>query len=166
MGNDMSNEELINKILTNQKNNAVIIMTVDGLMGSSVDDLLNQPAEGVLYDLNRDYASLMALANKGKNQRWINDMALSFTFTKLYEKYNEVIKMTESLEKTIKELKDNNTNLNMYVAELEEYIDKLNVKPVEEKITTDLNKQPVHTPINSSAKTTSVFQPVAGTFSI
>jgi hypothetical protein len=162
----MDNTELLDKILSNQKNDTVVYMTEAGLMGSTVSELLNQPSEGVLYDLNRDIATLVTLGRESKNKRWINDIALAFVFTELHKKYvdletkfNEVKQTNESL------IKANNT-LNTYVSELEAYIDKLNVKPIKEKITTDLNNQPVHTPINSSAKTTSIFHPVEGTITI
>lgn len=194
----MDNNELLDIILNNQNEGKISVMTIDGLCTTNVNDIVNQPVEGLLYDLNRDKASLMSLAHESKNKRWVNDLAMAFVVEHLYnqnatfnaqldknrielmgweDKYNAVVaelnelktKFVE-LEQSHKELKESNFVLNTYVAELEEYIDKLNVKPVEEKVTTEVTTDIIAiTPqpkIDSTAKRTSIFQPVMGSITI
>jgi hypothetical protein len=93
----------------------------------------------LLYDFNRDTASLMSLAKEGKNKRRINDMALAYVVTKLVEKCNALSKANE-------ELTSHNTTLNIYIAELEEHINKLegNID-----VTTELNNIPKYEPLNA-----------------
>lgn len=141
----MENTELLDKILKLQKEDKVAFMTIDGLVSADINNIIQQPAEGLLYDLNRDTASLMNLAKEGKNKRWINDMALAFVVTKLVEKCNALCKANE-------ELTGHNTTLNIYIAELEEYISKLEENTKNTDVTTELNTTPKYEPLNSHAK--------------
>ena len=162
----MDNTELIDKILSNQKNDTVVYMTEAGLMGSTVSELLNQPAEGVLYDLNRDIASLVTLGRESKNKRWINDIALAFVFTELYKKYADLEAQLNEVKQTNESLTKANITLNAYLSELEEYIDKLNVKPIEENVSTDITTPVPQPKIETNVKQTSIFHPVDGTITI
>jgi hypothetical protein len=136
----MENTELLDKILELQKEGKIAFMTIDGLVSADINNIIQQPAEGLLYDLNRDTASLMSLAKEGKNKRWINDMALAHVVTKLVEKCNALSKANE-------ELTNNNTALSIYVAELEEHIAEK-----EGSIKIQLNDREKYEPINSTAK--------------
>ena len=138
----MENTELLDKILELQKEGKIAFMTIDGLMSADINSIIQQPAEGLLYDLNRDTASLMSLAKEGKNKRWINDMALAHVVTKLVEKCNALSKANE-------ELTSHNTTLNIYIAELEEHINKLEENTTNSNITTELNNTPKYEPLNA-----------------
>ena len=138
----MENTELLDKILELQKEGKIAFMTIDGLVSADINSIIQQPAEGLLYDLNRDTASLMSLAKEGKNKRWINDMALAHVVTKLVEKCNALSKANE-------ELTSHNTALNIYIAELEEHINKLEENTANSNITTELNNTPKYEPLNA-----------------
>ena len=138
----MENTELLDKILELQKEGKIAFMTIDGLVSADINSIIQQPAEGLLYDLNRDTASLMSLAKEGKNNRWINDMALAHVVTKLVEKCNALSKANE-------ELTSHNTTLNIYIAELEEHINKLEENTANSNITTELNNTPKYEPLNA-----------------
>lgn len=138
----MENTELLDKILELQKEGKIAFMTIDGLVSADINSIIQQPAEGLLYDLNRDTASLMSLAKEGKNKRWINDMALAHVVTKLVEKCNALSKANE-------ELTSHNTTLNIYIAELEEHINKLEENTANSNITTELNNTPQYEPLNT-----------------
>lgn len=139
----MENTELLDKILKLQKEDKIAFMTIDGLVSADINKIIQQPVEGLLYDLNRDTASLMSLAKEGKNKRWINDMALAYVVTKLVEKCNALSKANE-------ELTGHNTTLNIYIAELEEHINKLEEKTGNTDVTIELNNTPKYEPINAS----------------
>lgn len=138
----MENTELLDKILELQKEGKIAFMTIDGLVSVDINNIIQQPAEGLLYDLNRDTASLMSLAKEGKNKRWINDMALAHVVTKLVEKCNALSKANE-------ELTSHNTTLNIYIAELEEHINKLEENTKNTDVTTELNNTPKYEPLNT-----------------
>ena len=138
----MENTELLDKILELQKEGKIAFMTINGLVSADINSIIQQPVEGLLYDLNRDTASLMSLAKEGKNKRWINDMALAHVVTKLVEKCNALSKANE-------ELTSHNTTLNIYIAELEEHINKLEENTANSNITTELNNTPKYEPLNA-----------------
>lgn len=136
----MENTELLDKILELQKEGKIAFMTIDGLVSADINSIIQQPVEGLLYDLNRDTATLTNLAKEGKNKRWINDMALAYVVTKLVEKCNALSKANE-------ELTGHNTTLNLYITELEDYIAKN-----ESNVTSKLNNVEKYEPVNSTIK--------------
>lgn len=156
----MENNELLDKILKLQADNKISFMTIDGLHSIDIADFDNQSLDGKLYDLNRDRGTLYSMANEGKNKRWINDLAMVYFIEywgELIEKQRQEIvnlksdnklkdKKIDALTKANEDLTNHNTTLNIYITELEDYIDKNEIK--ENNITTDL-KIPVHEPINA-----------------
>ena len=92
------NNELLDEILSLQADDKIAFMTIEGLRYGPIVDFVKQPLEGQLYDVNRDRATLYAMANENKNKRWVNDLALVY----LYEYANEVI---ENQRKEIVNLK-------------------------------------------------------------
>lgn len=158
----MDNTELLDKILKLQADNKIAFMTIDGLRYGPIEKFVEQPLEGQLYDLNRDRATLYSLANEGKNKRWVNDLAMVYFIEYL----------NECIEKQRQEIVNLNSEINLAYKEvdkLKQHIVEITTKnePKEtNNITTELNKQPEHTPINGSAKTTSIFHPVEGSITI
>lgn len=111
----MGNIELLDKILELKKENKVCYMAIDGLSYQDIDKFVEQDLDGMLYDLNRDKATLFNMANTSKNQRWINDLGLVHVFEYLYNKHVELKDEYEKLkldyENLRKELIDNVDNL-------------------------------------------------------
>ena len=68
----MENNELLDKILELEKENKIVFMTSEGAMTASIESIIKQPVNGLLYDLNRDKATLVSLS-KSKSQRWVNE---------------------------------------------------------------------------------------------
>lgn len=66
-------DEVKELVVKAPKDGKVTILTIDGLVEANIDNLLSQPIEGLLYDLNRDELSLLAIRD---NPRWINDYAM------------------------------------------------------------------------------------------
>ena len=46
------------------KEGEVVFMTCEGLRIANIDEFVGQGAQGILYDLNRDKATTMALASE------------------------------------------------------------------------------------------------------
>lgn len=162
----MENNELLDKILKLQADNKIAFMTMDGLHSIDIADFDNQPLEGKLYDLNRDRGTLYSMANEGKNKRWINDLAMVYfieywgeciekqrqEIVNLKSENNLLNKKIDAVTKANEELVGNNTTLNLYITELEDYIAKNEIK--ENNITTELNNIEKHEPINANINQT------------
>ncbi len=63
---------LKDKILEEAKKGNIVVSTFDGLMICPLKDVVEQPTEGLLYDINRDQATILTLINDPK---WVNDYA-------------------------------------------------------------------------------------------
>lgn len=86
-------EELLGKIMEAQQDGKVCFATCDGIMAQDVYKFLEQPVDGILYDLNRDKATTIALARSADSfigRRWINDLAIAFVIRKLKEKIDKL----------------------------------------------------------------------------
>lgn len=85
-------EELKKLILDAWKDGYVVFASIDGLRKQKLEDFTQQPLEGMLYDINRDAATILTFVDDPK---WVNDFAL----TKLLEYYYNKCKEYEN-EKT------------------------------------------------------------------
>ncbi len=65
-------ESIKEKVLAEYKKGNIVINTVDGLEVGPIEDFVNQNTEGLLYDLNRDEATVLTFIDDPK---WINDYA-------------------------------------------------------------------------------------------
>lgn len=71
-----------------EKNGKVCFMTVDGLYSANLVDFLEQPTEGLLYDLNRDKVTVLSWIS-ADNPKWENDYAVSMVIEFLHKFYLE-----------------------------------------------------------------------------
>ena len=77
------------KVLKEYKKGNIVVAGINGLQGMPIKEFIKQPVEGMLYDLNRDEATILTLIDDPK---WVNDYAVS--------------KVIVALKKQIKELED------------------------------------------------------------
>ena len=73
-------------ILEKEKEGKVVIQTVEGFAEIKLDDIIKQPAEGLLYDLNRDRLTVLTFIDDPK---WVNDYAVGLVITKLKKLLDE-----------------------------------------------------------------------------
>ena len=74
---------LKDRILSEREKGNVVFWGLPGkLMGAKLDDIVRQPAEGLLYDLNRLEEISMTFISDPK---WVNDFAVALTIRKLVE---------------------------------------------------------------------------------
>ena len=69
-----------NKLLEDWNNGNLVYVDIEGLKSVKFEDFIKQPLEGMLYDINRNAATILTLIDDPK---WVNDFAL----TKLLEYY-------------------------------------------------------------------------------
>lgn len=76
-------EKLRDHILAKRKEGNVVFWGMpDELMTASLDEFVEQPADGILYDLNRlEEVCLTFIADR----KWVNDFAVALTIRKLVE---------------------------------------------------------------------------------
>jgi len=68
-------------LLQKEKDGKIVFATIDGLMEQSIDEFIQQPVEGMLYDLNRDKVTALHLAQT--DPRGVNDFAVAVVITRL-----------------------------------------------------------------------------------
>lgn len=76
-------ERLRDRILSERDKGNIVFWGLPGqLMTASLEDFVKQPAEGMLYDLNRlEEIALTFITDK----KWVNDFAVAMTIRKLVE---------------------------------------------------------------------------------
>jgi len=76
-----------NKILKEYKKGNIVVAGIDGLQGMPIKEFIKQPVEGMLYDLNRDEATVLTLID---NRKWVNDYAVSKVIVALKKRIKEL----------------------------------------------------------------------------
>lgn len=90
--NPNQGKEVLETIREQEAKGRVVIMTVDGLTSVSLEELVSQPAEGILYDLNRDTLTTSTLLMASgedlhlPNMRLVNDYAAALVIKYLKNK--------------------------------------------------------------------------------
>jgi hypothetical protein len=82
----MTETELKDFILEKEKEGKIVVQTVDGLATMNLADFIDQPTEGLLYDLNRNRETILTYINDPK---WVNDYAVALVIKKLKEMIKE-----------------------------------------------------------------------------
>lgn len=86
----MTIQEKIDFIFAKKKEGkAVFYVSPKELAVSALEDLCNQPADGILYDLNRDEASILDFAGED-NPYWVNNYAAAQVIRYLKGKVEEL----------------------------------------------------------------------------
>lgn len=80
--------EVYKVVKENEDKGLVTIMNFDGLMSIPIDELIKQPTEGLLYDLNRDKITTITLG-RGGNVRWVNDYAMALVIEYLMKQLSD-----------------------------------------------------------------------------
>lgn len=90
-------EEVIEMLKEAEKQGIVVFNTFEGLKGMDIEKIIAQPTEGLLYDLNRDKATIMTLLNNDELYgKWINDYAVCLVITKLKEYYDKTLTINKN----------------------------------------------------------------------
>ena len=74
--------EIKHIVLDEYEKGNIVVYTCEGLKQMKLEDIVKQPVEGLLYDLNRDEATILTLISDPK---WINDFASCQVIRKLYD---------------------------------------------------------------------------------
>ena len=77
----------LNLILEEAKNGFLVIAGFEGLQKAKLSEIVKQPVEGLLYDLNRDPVTILTFINDPK---WVNDYASMQVIRLLHNKVEEL----------------------------------------------------------------------------
>jgi len=73
-------ESIRDKVLAEWDKGNLVYADIEGLKSIKLEEFVKQPLEGMLYDINRDTATILTFI---EDPKWVNDFAL----TKLLEYY-------------------------------------------------------------------------------
>lgn len=82
----METERLCERILQEWEKGNVCVATSDGIMIQPLEWFVRQPLDGILYDINRDEATIRTFLD---NPKWVNDFALTKMLRYYYERCKE-----------------------------------------------------------------------------
>lgn len=102
----MTTEELQSLILSKKREGKIVFHSIEGLMEAKMEDIIQQPASGLLWDLNRDMATLLSRASED-NPCWVNDLALANITEYLINKINEITDERDKWKARCEELEEN-----------------------------------------------------------
>lgn len=75
------------KVVDEYKKGNIVVAGIEGLQSMPIKEFIKQPTEGILYDLNRDEATVLTFLDDPK---WINDFAVAKVITELKKRINEL----------------------------------------------------------------------------
>ena len=73
-------EEVRERILAERAKGNVVFMGLEGMMSAPLEEFIKQPADGILYDLNRLEEVCLTYIDERK---WVNDFAVALVIRKL-----------------------------------------------------------------------------------
>lgn len=82
----MEEKSIKEYILEESNKGNIVFNTMEGICTANIKDFIHQPIEGILYDLNRDFGTILTLIDDPK---WINDYALSKVVVELKRRLDE-----------------------------------------------------------------------------
>ena len=86
-------ESIKDKVLAEWDKGNLVFADFEGLKSIKFEDFINQPLDGMLYDVNRNLATILTFI---EDTKWVNDFAL----TKLLEYYYNKCKEQEKILST------------------------------------------------------------------
>ena len=89
-------EDLKNMVLDDWKDGYVVFASIEGLHKQKLEDFTQQPLDGMLYDINRNAATILTFIDDPK---WVNDFALTKLLEYYYNKCKEYEKILSASNK-------------------------------------------------------------------
>ena len=86
-------ESIRDKVLAEWDKGNLVYADIEGLKSIKFKNFIKQPLDGMLYDINRNTATILTFLD---DHKWVNDFAL----TKLLEYYYKKCKEYEDRNKT------------------------------------------------------------------
>lgn len=88
-------ESIKDNVLAEWEKGNLIFADFDGLKTIKFEDFINQPLDGILYDINRNTSTILSFLDDPK---WVNDFALTKLLEYYYNKCKEQEKMLGNVD--------------------------------------------------------------------
>ena len=95
MEQKIKKEEIKDRILAEYKKGNIVVMDFEGIKAMPIKDFIKQPAEGMLYDLNRNEAVVLTFL---PDPKWINDFAVAKVIKALKDRIEELEGLNKNTE--------------------------------------------------------------------
>jgi hypothetical protein len=79
-------ESFKDMVLAEYEKGNIVFMSMEGPMVAELQNFISQPAEGILYDLNRDKVTVLTMI---RDKKWVNDYAVAVVITELKRQLDE-----------------------------------------------------------------------------
>ena len=73
--------------MSEYKKGNIVVSTIEGLKKTKLNEIIKQPVDGLLYDLNRDEVTVLTLID---NPKWVNDYAVCQVIRALKARIDEL----------------------------------------------------------------------------
>lgn len=80
-------ENIKQLVLAEYAKGNIVFAGIEGLQTTNITDFIQQPTEGILYDLNRNEATVLTFI---EDPKWVNDYAVAKTITALKARIEEL----------------------------------------------------------------------------
>ena len=80
-------ESIKEKILEEYRKGNIVVATSEGLSVCKLSEIIKQPAEGILYDINRNESVILTFI---PDPKWVNDYASSQIIRELKKRIEEL----------------------------------------------------------------------------
>ena len=87
-------EEIKEIVLKEYQKGNIVVCDYEGLKSMLLADFIDNPTDEILYDLNRDEATILSFIN---DKKWINDFAAAKVIRALKDKIEELEKELDSI---------------------------------------------------------------------
>ncbi len=114
-------------VLEERDKGNVVFLCVDEVMVAPVKEIIKQPADGLLWDLNRDEATALTFMDREGMIHWVNNFAVALVLRELKSQVGQLnteLELYKEAERQIAEFgtclewKEENDALKVLVAEL------------------------------------------------
>lgn len=96
----MSEKKKYSELVIEERNKGnVVFLALDEILSTPVKEIVKQPVDGLLWDLNRDEATALMFMDREGMAHWVNNFAVSLVIRELKAQLSRL----EAENKTLKE---------------------------------------------------------------
>lgn len=92
-------------VLAERAKGNVVFLAIDQVMSMPVKDIIKQPADGLLWDLNRDEATALSFMDEEGMIHWVNNFAVALVIKELKRQLDEALTENAALKRGIAKYK-------------------------------------------------------------
>ena len=87
-------------VLEERDKGNVVYLAIDSVLSAPVKEIIKQPVDGLLWDLNRDEATALTFMDREDGLIWVNNFAVALVIRELKARLDEYEKREETNTQT------------------------------------------------------------------